>query len=291
MLVQYKASPWSGFPVCQSLMFDKCQQNQSRMEFDDLGSRCSVRTCRQHDFLPFTCSTCSLQFCDTHQRRHDCVGNAKSVQKVPLVCPTCTNVVQVVPYDCPAAQKGVYLAEHECFGNRERSRRCQFNGCRTRPLVHIQCSRCARNFCIPHRSEIDHHCQAERSLGDGHVAHVSKAHPTSQIPPLAGYSNSPAAPCGDPKVEGALRAYYEIENDGKRTFWFFNRRWSIAKVLETVNPGQRSRAIADGRQVSPLDHIGSIPQHSHILVVRDEGGCSRETSFSPKCGRKDIATC
>jgi AN1-type zinc finger protein 2 len=261
------------------------------MEFDDLGSRCSVSTCRQHDFLPFTCSVCSKQFCDTHHRLHDCDAKAKNVQKVPLVCPTCKDVVQVVPYDCPTARKAAYLAEHDCFGKRERSRRCQHSGCRTRPLVRIQCSRCARNFCIPHRSEIDHHCRAERSSLDAHRPELSKSHNASQIPPLEGYSNSPAAPCGDPKVEGPLRAYYEIEHDGKHTFWFFNRRWSIAKVLETVNPGQRSRAIAEGCQVSPLDHIGSIPQHSRILVVRDGGECSRETPTAPRCRREEMATC
>ena len=46
------------------------------MEFFDLGSHCSLKSCNVQDFLPVTCSFCKHVFCKEHQTpaSHSCVA-------------------------------------------------------------------------------------------------------------------------------------------------------------------------------------------------------------------------
>jgi AN1-type zinc finger protein 2 len=245
------------------------------MEFDELGTQCALTSCRQHDFLPFTCHQCQRRFCAAHHRNHDGCSTVASAQRVPLVCKTCAIVIQVVADDCPTSERAAHIAAHDCSKARQKSMRCQHPGCRTRPLVRIECRTCSKRYCFSHRSELDHEC-ALRVSTPASMKVPKSSSALSSLPPLVGYTNSPVAPRGDVKLDGDLRAYCEIELDGKRTFWFFNRRWSVAKVLDTIAPGQRSKAIADGSALSPLDMIGSLTQHSHIKVLRDAGSCSED---------------
>ncbi|CAI5500536.1 unnamed protein product [Closterium sp. Naga37s-1] len=81
--------------------------------FPDLGKHCSVTSCQQIDFLPFTCDKCRMVFCLSHRMpaSHECpratVGDA-----VVLLCPLCAKAVRLVGDEDP----NVTWARHERSG-------------------------------------------------------------------------------------------------------------------------------------------------------------------------------
>ena len=65
--------------------------------FGDLGSKCALSGCNQHDFLPFTCEACKSTFCLEHRTResHNCSASPKESSVV--ICDVCKKSIRVVP--------------------------------------------------------------------------------------------------------------------------------------------------------------------------------------------------
>ncbi|GJP35154.1 hypothetical protein CLOM_g19667 [Closterium sp. NIES-68] len=136
--------------------------------FPDLGKHCSVTSCQQIDFLPFTCDKCRMVFCLSHRMpaSHECpratVGDA-----VVLLCPLCAKAVRLVGDEDP----NVTWARHERSGcdpsNLQRvanKRRCAAQGCKE-VLSHantVTCRDCTRQTCLRHRFGADHACSGSQ---------------------------------------------------------------------------------------------------------------------------------
>jgi hypothetical protein len=68
-----------------------------------IGERCAEPSCRQNDFLPFTCAACKQTFCLEHFRpaAHACArGGAEATA---IVCPLCALAIKLRPDEDPNA--------------------------------------------------------------------------------------------------------------------------------------------------------------------------------------------
>ncbi|CAI5495396.1 unnamed protein product [Closterium sp. Naga37s-1] len=168
--------------------------------FPDLGKHCSVTSCQQIDFLPFTCDKCRMVFCLSHRMpaSHECpratVGDA-----VVLLCPLCAKAVRLVgdedpnvtwarhervPTDaglqhgvarkCPfpanivTPQPPTFPSPHlhttlfpPWVANK---RRCAAQGCKEvlSPANTVTCRDCSRQTCLRHRFGADHACSGSQ---------------------------------------------------------------------------------------------------------------------------------
>mmetsp|Transcript_19047 Transcript_19047/g.31021 ORF Transcript_19047/g.31021 Transcript_19047/m.31021 type:complete len:189 (-) Transcript_19047:367-933(-) len=137
------------------------------MELSHVGKHCSLKDCRQLDFLPFRCSHCKQSFCLGHRKPqdHQCKHYTPPRPPVKAICKDCNKSIQA-DGDKTIAQ---LLVDH--YGRGEckkftvtKPHRCNFckpNGkkCKRREFDPIVCKRCNMNFCIKHRHAEDHNCK------------------------------------------------------------------------------------------------------------------------------------
>ena len=137
------------------------------------GADCALPGCRQHDFLPFTCSGCASTFCLEHRMptSHACprppIANHLATQ-----CPLCgatLHWVEGAPDGADAAF-AAHSASGGCKGGAPKAAKCVAHGCKTKLTVSgkVHCKACRRDVCIEHRHPDDHGCAA-------HLAAVAAA--------------------------------------------------------------------------------------------------------------------
>ena len=65
--------------------------------YSDVGASCSLKDCKQHDFLPFKCESCSGTFCLEHRtsESHNCQVKRHGV--FATTCPKCSRILRVNP--------------------------------------------------------------------------------------------------------------------------------------------------------------------------------------------------
>ncbi|GAA5951518.1 hypothetical protein JCM3765_005959 [Sporobolomyces pararoseus] len=136
--------------------------------FLEIGRHCSEDSCRQLDFLPFKCPSCSLPFCSTHWRPpsgHSCPSYNPSLydNRVPS-CPLCSlPVPPLTANGDPNESMNLHL-ENDCSilhpeKKREKPKNeCQVTKCKNKLLVEIKCDKCRGRYCTSHRFEKDHKC-------------------------------------------------------------------------------------------------------------------------------------
>ncbi|GAA5906027.1 AN1-type zinc finger protein [Sporobolomyces salmoneus] len=145
--------------------------------FLEIGRHCSEDSCRQLDFLPFKCPSCSLPFCSTHWRPpsgHSCPSYDPTVydNRVPS-CPLCSSPVP--PRSSHASEDPNLSMDHhleyDCVvlhpdkkKQKKPSNECQVQKCKTKLVVEIRCEKCKGRFCPSHRFERDHKCDGGESL-------------------------------------------------------------------------------------------------------------------------------
>eukprot|EP00123_Amoebidium_parasiticum_P003614 comp14901_c0_seq1/m.11454 comp14901_c0_seq1/g.11454 ORF comp14901_c0_seq1/g.11454 comp14901_c0_seq1/m.11454 type:complete len:274 (-) comp14901_c0_seq1:27-848(-) len=133
------------------------------MEFPSFGKNCGEPTCKQLDFLPFTCDACKKVYCLEHHKYadHNCTEAYLKDNVVP-VCPVCNSPVPVKRGEDPNLkinqhiEKGCEPAEqtdHKAYVNQ-----CTKKGCRKREAIPVRCATCRQNFCFNHRLESNHEC-------------------------------------------------------------------------------------------------------------------------------------
>ena len=81
--------------------------------FSDAGAHCSLETCKEKDFLPFTCDICKRVFCLDHRTytSHQCPFRKPEVSAI--VCPVCQKSLRVGDGD-EANRVWSLHAEREC---------------------------------------------------------------------------------------------------------------------------------------------------------------------------------
>eukprot|EP00047_Mylnosiga_fluctuans_P006485 m.247166 g.247166 ORF g.247166 m.247166 type:complete len:136 (+) comp15311_c0_seq1:109-516(+) len=123
------------------------------MDFDllSIGTHCSVKSCNQLDYLPFTCPHCKAATCKEHREDHACPSAPKSDQATR--CPTCQSFVRAGSLLKAHLESGCtahILAAHKT------APRCSKPGCKARDLMPVTCPGCRATFCLRHRFPGDH---------------------------------------------------------------------------------------------------------------------------------------
>ena len=67
-----------------------------------IGRNCAVKSCRQLDFLPFTCDACHEVYCLEHRQyqSHSCT-KAGQKETTAIVCPLCAKAIKLSPDEDP----------------------------------------------------------------------------------------------------------------------------------------------------------------------------------------------
>jgi len=156
------------------------------MEFHDLGKNCSEVTCKQRDFLPFTCQSCGKVFCLDHrsQSAHQCNQADRGDKKV-MICPICQKTIY---YEMGKDSEEQVWAKHqarECgqINNHQRNSSpskivCASRGCNTKltDVNKYECKKCRQQVCLKHRFEEDHDCpKTKQEIGTKKVIHQEKS--------------------------------------------------------------------------------------------------------------------
>jgi predicted nucleic acid binding AN1-type Zn finger protein len=136
------------------------------MEFVELGKFCSLPTCRQKDFLPFTCPACGIVTCREHSSydNHSC---PKRPDATVVKCTSCSQFIPIKLGQSPEVQIKLHL-DRGCAKNSIRSsKKCTVKNCRSKPLAGqiIQCTKCHHKVCLRHRFPDDHQCTLRRNKG------------------------------------------------------------------------------------------------------------------------------
>ncbi|KNC80677.1 hypothetical protein SARC_06966 [Sphaeroforma arctica JP610] len=136
------------------------------MEFPTAGKHCAQENCNLLDFLPFTCGQCEKVTCLEHKdyAAHDCPEAYKLDVKVP-VCQLCNSPVPTRKGEDP----NIIMSNHIDQGCREieiskktYTNSCMFKNCKKREAVPIACRTCRMNYCMKHRLENSHACEAPK---------------------------------------------------------------------------------------------------------------------------------
>ncbi|TNY20406.1 hypothetical protein DMC30DRAFT_255388 [Rhodotorula diobovata] len=171
-------------------------------QFLDIGRHCSDDSCRQLDFLPFSCPACKLPFCQQHWRPstgHSCPSYdpALADNRIPS-CPLCSTPVSFPPgtdpngpmdahlsLSCPVLHP--HLAPSPSSSSSRRANACRAPKCRTKLVVPITCAHCRDAFCPAHRFPSDHACAAARRAAPS-PSSSSLASGAARAAPTAGAS-------------------------------------------------------------------------------------------------------
>lgn len=277
------------------------------MEFEFLGDRCAVRHCRQHDYLPFKCDACRCSFCDEHktQSAHSCKSPAATLET--LLCKDCGEVIARIRSTISEAARDAAIRGHKrvCTYARSQAPICALPTCRTRLTAPISCTHCARMHCIIHRAVTKHACTSRSTTVPAPSRPTRSNRP--QAPPR-GYANSALDPAGDSRLEGPQRVYADVHFAGDQLrgqqsiFFFFGRKWTVARVLEVIAKEARVPLItADsrrlqmrvgGRVCDMLDRIELVvPQHSAVTVeyaIISPAACSADVAKMPHNSMIDV---
>jgi len=199
-----------------------------------------VEECGKLDFLPFTCQACGETTCFEHRtyEGHGCKGRGEMELGGRLVeCPVCTRPVAWSPSQDP----NVVLAAHIDAGCPRRKRenpKCALEECTVREAVPVRCKSCSKQYCIRHRSELDHRCTRRPAQGHSRADGNRPELPRRQKANDVAFANSELDPVGNGKLEAGDRfplvVFFPSGSKQKPTHMFFHRRHTIGKVLDEI---------------------------------------------------------
>jgi predicted nucleic acid binding AN1-type Zn finger protein len=154
------------------------------MEFDHVGSHCSLKTCHQRDFLPFVCDVCKGHYCLDHRTyaSHNCIGGSNK-DMTSIGCPICGETIKFSQSQNIDELWTIHF-ENECSQTAKQTKKvdkCVSSSCQVRlgPSNRFQCPKCNELVCLSHRRPEDHHC---RLVMQGSSVKKSKVRTSSSIP-------------------------------------------------------------------------------------------------------------
>jgi len=138
------------------------------MEFHNLGKHCHDETCKQKDFLPFTCKFCEKIYCLDHRdpTSHSCQHSKIGDIRV-FTCPVC---LKVCKFDSGKLTEDDYFSIHQATDcnpaqyeqiKAEKSKKCSVDNCKTKltTLNTHTCKKCTQILCLNHRFDDQHVCK------------------------------------------------------------------------------------------------------------------------------------
>lgn len=180
------------------------------MEFANAGAHCSLRECRELDFLPFTCDGCKRVYCLNHRtyNGHRCECSRPRDLQVVL-CPICKASFQVYASEMDDVDR--LVNEHIRIGRCEEVRRakrekkartsCHVRGCKKSEFQPVRCKECRRLCCLSHRFPSDHKCGGPSARPvPGAAEHKSR--PAAPAAPAAPPASSAAPRTSGPRTAG-----------------------------------------------------------------------------------------
>ncbi|XP_070575815.1 AN1-type zinc finger protein 1-like [Ptychodera flava] len=193
----------------------------------DVGKHCSVNTCKQLDFLPFTCNGCSRIFC----LEHHSLGSHSCTQE---------NMV-----NCKPSVEG------------PKSYSCSLESCSSKELMPVICEHCQQQFCLNHRHQQDHSCAKyeaptqKMTKTAEHVKQITEAKKLQGSTKKGGRgvkSKKTAAKValmkmkmhaiGDKGLPQNERIYLEVllplEHKRKSQHMFFSKYWTVGKTVDKI---------------------------------------------------------
>ncbi|XP_043265886.1 AN1-type zinc finger protein 1-like [Colletes gigas] len=90
------------------------------MEFPDIGTRCSIKDCKQLNFLPFVCNHCHDTFCKEH--------------------------FHIASHKCSSFRENVVSTKTKASNYV-----CSDESCKETSPIEMQCIKCKKHFCLQHR--------------------------------------------------------------------------------------------------------------------------------------------
>ena len=127
-------------------------------QFSDLGAICKFKECKQRDFLPFVCDSCSESFCLAHRtpEAHNCPVSRNETNVV--ICEKCHAAIRV-DSSHKTASVIAFHQKHSCKPYPV-LQNCPVPGC-SKKLTEsgsIVCQSCKRRVCLTHRYQDSHNC-------------------------------------------------------------------------------------------------------------------------------------
>lgn len=191
------------------------------MEFEHVGSHCSLSTCKQKDFLPFTCDSCHQQFCLSHRSydSHGCDGGLKK-DMTSLDCPICGKSVK---FDKAKDPNEVWEDHYSFFCAKQSTTashiiHCARHGCSSHlgPSNTFQCPKCQKKVCLSHRMSDEHDCvQTTRKPAPTQVKR-SIANSSSTAPAKSVAVPPPPTSSSNPREAFLQRVEAKSTSSGKR---------------------------------------------------------------------------
>ncbi|CCX06178.1 hypothetical protein FPQ18DRAFT_334321 [Pyronema domesticum] len=270
-------------------------------DFAGIGSHCDLDTCRQLDFLPFTCTYCKGTFCGKHRSVAD------------HSCPK---------YDSAAAERAAAAARAASVSSyRPRptsmlaglcaATRCKIN-INTATQPGVNCEKCRKQYCITHRLPDTHDCKPpsipvmnlaeekgkaalewfkkvttetkkmEEKTGGGLLGAFGVQKKPPPKTSVAAVMKMKKEAKGDEKVPVPKRVYVHVEAEARtataripRGVFWYSKEWKVGRVLD---------AAAKSLQVTNVNNqVDSDEKKLRIFHV--EGG--RVLEFNEMIG--DIA--
>ncbi|XP_077983492.1 AN1-type zinc finger protein 1-like [Glandiceps talaboti] len=193
----------------------------------NIGQHCSVITCKQLDFLPFTCNGCLQLFCLEHRSidSHNCTQDN--------VCDDKPSVEGPKSYDC------------------------SLTDCNNKELMPVRCQHCQQMFCLSHRHQQDHNCEKYEAPAQKmtktaeHIKQITESKKEKGAIKKSGQgakSKKTAAKValmkmklhanGDKGLPQSERIYFEVllplEHKIKSQPMFFSKMWTVGRIVDKI---------------------------------------------------------
>ncbi|ORX84004.1 hypothetical protein K493DRAFT_88108 [Basidiobolus meristosporus CBS 931.73] len=257
-----------------------------KMEFPGLGSQCTFKSCQQLDFLPFRCGLCDNIFCAEHRSifSHSC-PEAEDTKR--FVCATCGLALEVEGRtDTDQISK-----EHLESGCKRHvlvlpsiKKKCQLDSCGQAETIVSLCLYCSGVYCLKHRHAADHQCvsseqtaikaqEKRKTIQDLISKNIKKPTTTSSAHvPAKPRKKSPVVELmrmkgkakGDNGLPQAQRFYLKcflpIESKSPPVIMFFDKSWSLGRVLDKVT--------SVGKVINMNNRTQDPTQKLHIFLQR-----------------------
>lgn len=134
-----------------------------------LGTHCAVSSCRQIDFLPFTCDCCANVYCLEHRTypAHHC-QLAAGKECTAIVCPICAKAIKLVHGQDPNEAFDMHMNQNcdpSNYAKVHKKQKCPVSNCKEKltTINKYKCKKCAQTICLKHRDPEDHGCDAYRA--------------------------------------------------------------------------------------------------------------------------------
>ncbi|EGD76284.1 hypothetical protein PTSG_00987 [Salpingoeca rosetta] len=147
------------------------QELVEKTDFLSIGTHCCVKTCKQLDFLPYTCHRCKAVTCHDHRNDHNCANpiHDKQVPRCPVCSQYLVNAVKDKQTGKPMSVDAIvdkhiasgcksHLLEAAEKKKAQRTPRCRAKGCKQALQFPIACRTCHQHYCAKHRFPEDHSC-------------------------------------------------------------------------------------------------------------------------------------